>query len=87
MVAAIVDAWSIDFRDIEEILHDLRVLEGFILDLGQGAKINLVTSLFLRGSDRNEQRSNDADGCGKPEAEQIHDILAFKMTFGWKKGL
>jgi hypothetical protein len=58
------------------------VLKGFILDLSQSAKINPVSRLFLRASDQDEQRSNSADGCGKPEAEQIHDILAFKTKFG-----
>ncbi len=33
MIAAVVDAWSVNLGDVEEILHDLRVLEGLILDL------------------------------------------------------
>jgi hypothetical protein len=85
MIAAVVDAWPVDLGDVEEILHDLRVLEGFILDLGQSAQINLVATLFLRGRDESKQGC-DADGCRQPEAEQIHDILPFKMMFGWKKG-
>ena len=54
MIAAIVDAGSVNLGDVEEVLHDLRVLESLILDLGQSAQINLVATLFLRGYDRNE---------------------------------
>jgi hypothetical protein len=58
------------------------VLEGFILDLGEGGEIDLVAGLFLRGRNGEEQQSHGANGCRKPEAEQFHDILAFTMTFG-----
>ena len=57
MVAAVVDARAIDLGHVEEVFHDLRVLEGLGLDLGQGVQIDLVTILFLRGCDREEEQS------------------------------
>ena len=49
VVAAVVDAGAVDFGHPEEIFHHLRVVEGFVLDLGEGAQVNLVASCFLRG--------------------------------------
>ena len=52
MIAAVGDAWSVNLGDVEEILHHLRVLEGLVLDLGQGAQIDLVAALFLSWRNR-----------------------------------
>lgn len=45
---------SLNLGDVKEILHDLRMLEGLMLDLGQSVKIKLVAILFLGASGYNQ---------------------------------
>src|SRR5262245_58582495 len=71
VIAAIGDARTVHLGHPKEVLHYLRVLEGFGLDLRQGVQIDFVTSCCLREGSRDEEEGRNHRGS-LPEAEYIH---------------